>query len=415
MNSLDTLKGSPKALFIHYSLHTVIGMLAMSSAIMIDGFFVGRWIGSEALAAISLVWPIIGMTFGFYFMVIIGGCASIGNLMGAGKQEKANKLFTQITLLVTGISLVAMTVGLFASSPIVSLLKVPEELRELGQVYFSILMGTMIFFGANNLASYSSRLVGHPKVYGAVMTSSAVANIILDALFIILFGWGIRGAAFATGFSQLVGVCIGVLYMRKRDSALTFGKPDLPLKTLLKAIVNGISEFFTEISYSVQALMINFILVDIYGTSGITAYVILGYFVIFAGMAIFGFAEASQPLISQNNGAKQRERVEKFLRLTIIASLGVGTFVALVTLLFYAPSTRIFIRMEDAHFQEVLTLVRQFALLLFPSYILMGLGICLSSYFTALEHGIISGIISTLRLLIFPALGLVTSRVPVDV
>ncbi len=404
MKPLDPLTSSPKSLFTHYAFHTVIGMVAMSSAIIIDGLFVGRWLGSDAMAAISLVWPIIGFTFGFFYMIIIGGCAAIGNLMGAGKQDDANKLFTQVTLLVAGVALIGTAVGIFLSEPLTSFLRIPPELQHQATRYFSIVMIMIPFFGLSTLASYSSRLAGHPNVYGAVMSMSAGLNIALDALCIIVLGWGIEGAAFATGISQIGGVVIGIYYMRRKDFALQFAKPNLPLKALIKAIGNGVSEFFTEISYSVQALITNSILVGIYGATGVTSYVIIGYFFNFAAMAFFGFAEAAQPLMSQNNGAAQHKRVQHFLRLALISSVAVGAVSALIILLFHTPVAKIFVVSSDPNFATILQLTKEFVWLSWPVFIFMGLSICFSSYFTALEKGLVSATISTLRILVLPLL-----------
>ncbi len=404
MSNSNPLTDSPKSLFTHYAVHTVLGMVAMSSAIFIDGLFIGRWLGSDVMAAISLVWPIIGFTFGFFYMIVIGGCAAIGNRMGAGNQKEANQLLTQITLLIMVVSLVAVIIGIWFSAPLVQLLTIPSELQRAATTYFSIIMIWIPFFGLNTLTSYSSRIAGFPKVYGAVMATSAGLNIALDALLIVGFSWGVEGAAMATGVSQLGGLIVGIYQMSRNKTALTFQSPNIPLRILVKAIGNGISEFFTEISYSIQALMVNAILIQVYGANGVTSYVIIGYFVNLAAMAFFGFAEAAQPLMSQNNGAKQHHRVQTFLKLAIEACLILGICIAIVILLFHTPVTKIFIRSKDHNFVEIIKLVKDFVWLFFPVFIFMGLGICFSSYFTSLERGGISATISLLRLLIFPVL-----------
>ncbi len=407
MGQLNPLTSSPRSLFIHYAIHTVIGMITMSSAVMIDGLFVGRWIGADALAALNLVWPIIGFTFGLFYMIVIGGCAAIGNLLGAGLKEKANKLFTQIFIVILIASAIGSLTGLFLQKPIIILLKVPLPLRVDAQRYFAIVMGLIFLFGLNVFFSYSCRLAGHPKLYGAVMATSALLNIILDALFIIVLDWGIVGAALATGLCQGGGVLIGFIVILKDDFPLRLSKPNLPLKDLFKAISNGVSEFFSEISYSLQALILNSILITAYGAVGVTSYVILGYVINLAAMTFFGFAEAAQPLMSQNNGANKTDRVRYFVKLAVLSSITVGILLAIGILLFHTPWAKIFISSEDPLYNQVISLSGEFVQFLWPIFIFMGVGICISSYFTSVESAALSATISLMRLLVFPVLYLV--------
>lgn len=403
----NPLKHNIPSLFYHYALPTILGMTASTSAVIIDGMFIGRYAGPNAMASITMVWPVLGICFGFFYMIVIGGSASMGTMTGAGKRKEASDLYTQlfILLILLSISMILLT-NIFLPF-LLNLLNIPELLWKDARVYLMISTFFFPFFALNLFFAYISRLAGHPRVFGLIMFFSALVNIALDALFIVYMDLAVTGAALGTGLSFLFALLIGLFYTLKGDFLFKFTLPRAPLSILFKSVYNGISELLTETSASIMTFFMNLILISIYGPYGVTSLIIINYITILGIMISYGFAEAAQPLISQNTGAGHFKRVKAFLSLSILSSVLSGILLAVVLTFFIRPFLNFFVSYEELEYSLIINLSIEMAALYWPALIFMGIGISFSSYFTAIENPGMSLIVSSSRIIILPGFFLV--------
>ena len=388
-----------------FALPSIVMMVFTSIYGVVDGTFVSNFVGKTPFAAVNLVWPFLMILGAFGFMIGTGGSALVAKTLGENKKEDANRYFTMLITLVVILGVLLTIIGLIVLRPLSSALGASGQMLEDCVTYGRTLM---IFNTAFMLQSVFQSLfitAEKPRL-GLIMTVAAgLTNMVLDALFIAVFKWGLVGAALASGLSQCIGGILPLIYFlsSKNDTPLKFVKTKIEGKVLLKACANGASELMTTVSSSLVSMLYNFQLMRLAGQNGIAAYGAVMY-VEFAFVAVFiGYSIGTAPIVSYHYGSGNNDEVKNMLQKSfkIMSILGI-TMMVLAQIL-ASPLAKVFVGYDKQLFDMTVHGFRLFSFY----FILAGINIYSSSFFTALNNGMISAIISFSRTLGFETLAVI--------
>lgn len=388
-----------------FALPSIVMMVFTSIYGVVDGTFVSNFVGKTPFAAVNLVWPFLMILGAFGFMIGTGGSALVAKTLGENKKEDANRYFTMLITLVIILGIVLTIFGLIVVRPLSHALGARGQMLEDCVTYGRTLM---IFNTAFMLQSVFQSLfitAEKPRL-GLIMTVAAgLTNMVLDALFIAVFKWGLVGAALATGLSQCIGGILPLIYFlsSKNDTALKFVKTKLEGKILLKACANGASELMTTVSSSLVSMLYNFQLMRLAGQNGIAAYGAVMY-VEFAFVAVFiGYSIGTAPIVSYHYGSGNNDEVKNMLQKSFKIMSVLGITMMLLAQMLASPLAKVFVGYDKQLFDMTVHGFRLFSFY----FILAGINIYSSSFFTALNNGIISAIISFSRTLGFETLAVI--------
>ena len=388
-----------------FALPSIVMMVFTSIYGVVDGTFVSNFVGKTPFAAVNLVWPFLMILGEFGFMIGTGGSALVAKTLGENKKEDANRYFTMLITLVVILGILLTIFGLIVVRPLSYALGARGQMLEDCVTYGRTLM---IFNTAFMLQSVFQSLfitAEKPRL-GLIMTVAAgLTNMVLDALFIAVFKWGLVGAALASGLSQCIGGILPLIYFlsSKNDTPLKFVKTKMEGKVLLKACANGASELMTTVSSSLVSMLYNFQLMRLAGQNGIAAYGAVMY-VEFAFIAVFiGYSIGTAPIVSYHYGSENHNEVKNMLQKSfkIMSILGI-TMMVLAQIL-ASPLAKVFVGYDKQLFDMTVHGFRLFSFY----FILAGINIYASSFFTALNNGMISAIISFSRTLGFETLAVI--------
>jgi len=318
----DPISGKVIPVFFHYAIPSVIGMLAATSAGVIDGIFVGNFVGASALAAINISMPAFALFAAVVFMLAVGGSVMCGKFMGEGDLQAASSIFSKTfyaTLIVT--VLVSVCFLLFLDQ-VVSMLGANEELHGMVKDYMRIIVFAAPLLVLGLTLDYFIRIDGRPILASAALIAFAIINISLDYLFIVRLGWGIKGAAWATAIAEgsiffiLLSHWFSARCSLKHISFLECHRDGW--KDVFKAAYNGVSEFANEMSIGLITLLFNWVMITRMGVEGVAAFTIISYMLFIGLEACYGISESLQPTVSKNLGAKQPQRIKLFLLTAVL-------------------------------------------------------------------------------------------------
>ena len=388
-----------------FALPSIVMMVFTSIYGVVDGTFVSNFVGKTPFAAVNLVWPFLMILGAFGFMIGTGGSALVAKTLGENKKEDANRYFTMLITLVVILGILLTIFGLIVVRPLSHALGARGQMLEDCVTYGRTLM---IFNTAFMLQSVFQSLfitAEKPRL-GLIMTVIAgLTNMVLDALFIAVFKWGLVGAALASGLSQCIGGILPLIYFlsSKNDTALKFVKTKLEGKVLLKACVNGASELMTTVSSSLVSMLYNFQLMRLAGQNGIAAYGAVMY-VEFAFIAVFiGYSIGTAPIVSYHYGSENHNEVKNMLQKSFKTMSVLGITMMVLAQILASPLAKVFVGYDKKLFDMTVHGFRLFSFY----FILAGINIYASSFFTALNNGMISAIISFSRTLGFETLAVI--------
>lgn len=396
---------------LQFCFPTIIMMIFTSIYGVIDGLFVSNFVGKTAFAAVNLIIPFTMILGGFGFMMGTGGSALVAKTLGEKEQEKANRYFTMMILITVLGGVVLSIIGCLLLPSISVLLGADEAMLDDCVLYGRIILIFNAAFMLQNVFQSFFITAEKPKLGLIVTVAAGITNAVLDALLIAGCGWGLAGAALATGIGQCVGGVLPLFYFgRKNTSLLRLCQTKLELVPIAKACANGASELMSSISGSVVAMLYNMQLLRYAGENGVAAYGVLMY-VQFIFMAVFiGYAIGTAPIISYHYGAQNdgelKNMLQKSLRL-----MGAGGLIMLGLGQLIAPMVAEIFVGYDAELLEITIIA--FRIYSFH-FILAGLNIFSSSFFTALNNGGISAMISFLRTLVFQMLSVLILPIFLD-
>lgn len=383
---------------LRYSLPSILMMICTSIYTVVDGFFVSNFVGKNALAAVNFIFPFIMILGAVGFMFGTGGGALIAKTLGEGDREKANRLFSLFVYVTIGCGAVLSVVGVLTVRYVAIGLGATEAILDNCALYGRILLYA--------LPAYMLQLEFHsycataekPKLGLIVTVGAGITNVALDALFVVGFRWGLGGAAAATAISQVVGGIVPLAYFFcANKSLLRLGKTRFDGKSLWRACANGSSELLSNISMSMVAMLYNIQLMRYAGEDGVAAYGVLMYVNLVFLAAFIGYSVGTAPVIGYHYGAGNTDELKGLLKKSLVI---IGIFsVAMVGLAegLARPLALLFVGYDEA---LLAVTVRGFFYFSF-SFLFAGLAIFGSAFFTALNNGLMSAIISFLRTLVF--------------
>lgn len=381
-----------------YALPTIFTMIFMSVYMIVDGIFVAHYVGEDAFTAINIVFPVISAVIALGLMLATGASAVIGKLIGEQSEQQARSFFTFIYTIGIIIGVFATIVSLLWSDEILTLLQCTEQLYPYSSDY---LRYSAIFFVASILQIFTQCFfitAGKPVLGFLLCFSGGVTNIILDYIFIGRMGLGIAGAGLGTGIGFAVPGVLGFLYFFfARNTPLYFVKTRCDFPLLLHSCVNGLSEFVTNIAVSITTFLFNVILLEEVGEAGVTAITAILYVQMFQMGIYLGYSFGVAPLISLKYGAQDWKQVQKIFKVSMITMLVASIAVIFLSYRYADFAIQIFIDRNSPTFE----LAKRGLQIYSFGYLLMGINIYLSSFFTALSNGKVSAILSCSRTLVF--------------
>lgn len=384
-----------------FCLPSIVMMVFTSIYGVVDGLFVSNFVGKVPFAAINLVMPFLMILGGFGFMIGTGGCALVAKTLGEKDTERANRYFSMLVNLTAVLGVILSVIGIVFMRPISVMLGATEAMLQDCVVYGRVVLVFNSAFMLQNVFQSFLTAAEKPKLGLAVTVAAGVTNMVLDALFIAGFRWGVTGAALATGISQCVGGILPFIYfLRPNKSLLRLVRTGFEANILLKACGNGSSELMSNISGSLVSIVYNFQLLRFSGENGVAAYGVLMY-VQFIFIAIFiGYTIGTGPVVGYHYGAGHHDELKNLLKKSFLLMGTAGIVMMLLSRGLAHPLAAIFVGYDE----ELLAMtVHAFKLFSF-SFILAGFNIFTSSFFTALSNGGISAAISFLRTLVFQLL-----------
>lgn len=383
---------------LRYMVPPIIMMIFTSIYGIVDGLFVSNFVGKEAFAAVNFILPYLMLFTSVGFMFGTGGSALIAKKLGEKEDKKANEIFSTLVLFSVLTGIVFAGIGLFFLRPVAVWQGAEGELLEnsllYGRIYLLGVPACVVQYEFQNLFATA----GKPRLNLFATVTAGVTNIVLDALFIGVFSWGLVGAAVATIISQWIGGIIPFLYFaRPNSSMLRFVKCRPDVRAMIKICANGSSELVNNISMTIVSLLYNMQLLKYAGDNGIAAYGVLMY-VNFLFTAVFwGYVVGVSPIISYHYGAENRGELKSLLRKSIVIVCSGSAIMFTLSELLARPIAGIFVGYDPELLQMTL---RGFFLFSF-CFLFSGLAIFSSSFFTALNNGLISAVISFSRVFVF--------------
>ena len=383
---------------LRFTFPSIVMLIFTSVYSVVDGFFVSNFVSKAAFTAVNFIMPFLMILGCAGFIFGTGGGALIALTLGMGDEARANRLFSLFVYFPAACGAVLGAAGLVLVRPAAAFLGAEGQLLEDCVVYGRIILLATPAYVLQYEFQCLFATAEKPKLGLYVTVAAGLTNIVLDALLVGALRWGAAGAAIATGLSQAVGGLGPVLYfLRENNSLLRLVRPRFDGKVLWKTCTNGSSELMSNISGSIVSMLYNFQLLRLAGEDGLAAYGAVMY-VNFIFLAIFiGYAIGSAPVVSYHLGAENHGELQSLLRKSVVLTGTVGVAMAGLAALASAPLSKIFVGYDPALYALTVRGFRLYAV----SYLLCGFNIFASSFFTALNNGLASALISFLRTLVF--------------
>lgn len=397
--SNPVLSASISRNFFSLVIPSLVGLIAFSSAQIVDGIFIGNYVGTSALAAINLIIPFLNITFGIGFMLAIGGSVAAGKYIGENNLTAASNIFSKVMIVAVIFGISVLSLSYIFEESIFNGLGATPELKPLMSDYFRISIAFFVVNMATIGLYYFTRTDGRATFAAIALLVLSGSNMILDYVFIAHLGWGLKGAALATGLAETLACIMLLIYFLSPYKKMSFRLLQKNWKEVLTSSYNGLSEFINETSASIVAFILNWLLISYYGENGVAAITIINYLLMMGVMIIISVSEASQIFISQNFGAKNFIRIRQYFLLSIFACLMIS--ILCISLLLGYTQGMIDLFLEDNN-SEAANLATAYVAILWPVFLFNGFTIVISAYFTGIHKARQSASIALLRSLILP-------------
>lgn len=385
---------------LQFTFPSIVMMIFTSIYGVADGFFVSNFAGKTPFAAVNFIMPILLILGCVGFMFGTGGSALISKTLGEGKSRKANELFSMLVYVSIILGILLAVLGFFLIRPVAVLMGAEGELLEDCLLYGKINLLALPFYILQYEFQCLFAAAEKPKLGLYITVASGITNMVLDGLFVAVFSWGLAGAAAATAFSQFVGGILPVFYFAgKNESRFQLVRFQFDGRALVKICANGASELMSNISMSFVGMLYNIQLMKYAGENGVAAYGVLMYVSMVFQAVFLGYAVGMAPVVSYHYGAGNKKEVKNLLRRSILL---IGSFSAAMCVmgeLLGRPFSVLFVGYDG----ELLDLTAHAFAVFSLSFLFSGFAILGSSFFTALNDGLTSALISFLRTLVFEA------------
>ena len=383
---------------LRFTIPSIIMMICTSVYSIVDGLFVSNYVGTTPFAALNLMMPLLMGISTVGFMIGTGGSALVAIKLGEGEWEKANAYFSMLIYILIGAGIVAAVTAIILMRPIAYAIGATDDMIEYCVLYGRILCVSLTGFMLQ-IAFQSFFIVAEkPELSLKMSLLSGITNVILDYLFIVVFGWGLAGAGAATAVGEILGGVGPIIYFsRENNSLLRLGKTRFHGRVLLKTCTNGSSELMTNISSSIVNILYNFQLMRLAGEDGVAAYGVIMYVTFIFAAVNIGYSIGSAPVVSFNYGSGNHTELKNIFRKSIVLIGSAGIVMTLLAELLAYPMTRVFVGYDPELFAMTCHGFRLYAI----SFLLSGFNIWGSGFFTALGDGAVSAAISFMRTLVF--------------
>ena len=389
---------------LRFTLPSILMMIFSSIYGVVDGFFVSNFVGKTPFAAVNFIMPFLMILGAFGFMFGTGGCALISKTMGEGDVKRANKLFSMLIYISILCGIVIAMLGILFIRPIAAFLGAEGAMLDNCVLYGRIILIAIPAFMLQMEFQSFFIAAEKPQLGLTITIASGVTNMVLDALLVAVFPLKLVGAALATALSQVVGGLVPLIYFaRKNSSLLRLTSFSFDSRALLKTCTNGSSELMSNVSMSLVGMLYNVQLMKYAGEDGVAAYGVLMY-VTMIFLAIFiGYSIGTAPVIGYHYGAQNRKELKSLLKKSMLLISAVSLAMLILGELLAKPLSLLFVGYDPSLFDLTL---RGFFFYSF-SFLFSGIAIFGSGFFTALNNGLVSAIISFLRTLVFQIIAVI--------
>ncbi|WP_434794738.1 Multidrug export protein MepA [Terrisporobacter petrolearius] len=387
---------------IKYTLPTVIMMMFFSLYTIVDGMFISRFVGANALSSTNIVYPVINILIGIGVMFATGGSAIVAKTMGENKNEEAREYFTLITISTIIVGIVVEIICIIFINDIIYALGSTKSLFFYCKEYLFFMIIFTPFIILKLYFDYFLVTAGVPNLGLLSSVAGGILNIVLDYVFIVQLNMGVKGAALATCIGYVLPSIVGVIYFFNKNNLLHFVRPKFNFKIISRSCSNGMSEMVTQISSGLTTFLFNIVMIKFLGEEGVAAITIMLYMQFLLNAAYLGFTSGVSPRISYNYGRQDENQVGNLFKysIIIISAFGVITFImsrAMSEILISLFATKGSTLFEISHNGFMIFSI---------SFLVAGINIFGSGMFTAFSNGKISAILSLLRTFIFFLMGI---------
>ena len=399
MEKVSLENGSVKKLFFSFAVPSIIGMLIVSMQMMIDGFFVANTVGAQGLAAINLSMPVISFVMSVAMMICAGGGVYCSIALGNNKKRKANEIFSFTFAVYLTILGSFSLIGFIFIDEIIKVLGATSSLAVMVKPYLLTMLLLNIFYNFPIFTETFIKIANKPHFVFISCFTCFTGNVIGDYIFIVKLGMGVFGAALATCLADgIAGLILMRQYIKSR-SAISLIKPKGDRKLLGKILYNGSSEMLTVVSSAVATFIFNLILMKRIGEIGVSALTIVFYVNAVVSICLYGLSQALQPIVSYNLGAKRIDKIKEVLRTAFVTGAGIGIFFFIVMKL----KSSFVVEMFSKGNKELELLTKEVLNIVVFQYLFSFVNITASSFLTAVEKPLESGVVAFARSLVFTA------------
>ena len=383
---------------LRFTLPSIVMNLFSSLYIIADGYFVANFTGKTEFAAVNLILPVLNILGTFGYMFGAGGSALIAKLLGERNPERANRLFSLLVLVSSGLGFLLMVLGFLFMNPIAAMLGAEGKLLEdsvlYGRIFILALPAWILVYEFQLFYVTAEK----PGLGLAVTVWAGLCNVALDALFIIGFQWGLAGAAAASAFSQVLGGAFPLIYFsRKNNSLLRLVKPVWDGRALVKCCTNGSSEFMAEVAFSFVGIIFNVQLLKYAGEDGVAIYGVLMYVSLIFSAMFVGYSNGVAPVISYHYGARNYGELKNLRKRSLVILMITSVAMFALSEALSHPFSVLFLHGTKKLLQDTVHAFRIYSV----AYLFTGIAVFSSSLFTALNNGQISALLSFLRTMVF--------------
>lgn len=383
---------------MQFTIPSIVMMMFSSIYNVVDGYFVSNYTGKTQFAAVNLIMPFLMVLSVIGFMFGTGGNAIVSKLLGEGKKKKANEVFSMLVYITITVGIVVFVLAEITMPQIAKFLGADENMLEYCVLYGRIITISVTPFMLQVFFQSFMPTAGKPHIGLAVTLTAGISNIVLDFLFVGVFKWGIVGAAAATVTGESIGGIVPLIYfISKNSSSLRLCKTKFDGKILLKTCTNGSSELMSNVSMSLVNMMYNYQLMKYYGENGVAAYGTIMYVNFMFTSLFIGYSIGSAPIVGYNYGAKNDKELQNVFRKSLAVLFGASAIITVASVFLAGPIANIYVGYDKELFELTVMAFRLFA----TSYLIVGYNIYASAFFTALNNGLVSAVISFVRTLLF--------------
>lgn len=400
----DNVLGTEKIskLFIKFSIPAILSLTIAGVQTMVDGIFLGNFVGTNAMASVNIAAPFMQLMIGMNLIIGIGGASYIGRSLGEGQVKRAQDIFKSACLFMIGLSIVILVLGFTFSHQLASFLGANDVLLADSSTYIKILALFAPFIGLSFILGVFVRCIGKPNVYLISSVASLFANIILNYVLIKQLKLGIVGAPIATGLSFTTSFLIAAIPFIKKTAVLNFFTGKFNWKLTGQLLYNGSSEGVSSLAAAISTFVFNMAFMRIAGEVGVSAFTAIGYISLFASLIVCGVSAGIGPVISYNYGAQLHDRVKQMMNISCKMAMIMGTSLVVLIFLFGKYLIMMFVSDNEAVLDLALHGSKIYAFTFFSN----GLNILFSGYFTSIGDALSSIIVAVCRGMIFILLGI---------